>query len=114
MRSGAAVSIFPEGKAQLSRKRAAPDEPKKVQIVGFRPRVPDQLAWYKELKAKKYSNSDILTKLTDLLMDMEKELGDSWRKIEALATLEGTSPGTIIGKMMKRHLDEIETRLAKK
>lgn len=116
MKSGAAVSIFPEGpqgKGKTRMRAEAPGE-KRVDIVGFRPRVPDQLEWYRAQKAKNYSNSDLLTKISDLAIDIERELGDGFRKIEALAALENLSAGTIIGRLVKKHLAEIEARLSRK
>lgn len=114
MKSGAAVSIFPARSKGKSRTRAEVPGEKRSDIVGFRPRVPDQLEWFREQKLKEYSNSDLLTEISDLAIDLEKKLGDDYRKVDALARLENSSPGSIIGEMVKKHISEIEARLSRK
>lgn len=115
MKSGAALSLFPSRPKGSRRWRAQDPDAKRVEIVGFRPRVPDQLEWFEKQKEAGYNNSQILERITDLAMEIEKELSsDDYKVVEHLAREEDVAPGTIIGRAVKELVPELRARLTKK
>lgn len=106
MPPGAAVSLFPSRKTGKAREKG------KAAMVGFRPR-PDQLEYLRHAQARGYKVTEVLIKTFDLSVDLEKELGEAMRKVEAVAALENVSVGTVLGRVVKRNLRELEERLPK-
>lgn len=106
MRSaGALVTVFPT--------RGGPKKKQRKELAAFRPR-PDQHDYLLKAEKRGYGKTEVLIKMMDQFIDLEKELGDTYRDVEGVAAFEGVSPGTVIGRLVKQHIGELRERLAKK
>ncbi len=84
-----AVTFFPTKQKAPNRRRPA---------IGFKA-PPDIEEYLETLRARGYGNSEACINLIRIARDAEREAGDLYPKIEALARAEGVSLGQMLGRL---------------